>query len=67
MRLSATFLPPPHDDHAIGNIEDVWHAVTDENNGNALVAKVTDQVKDFGDLPHRNRRSRLIHQDDLRL
>ena len=55
-----------HDD-AVGDGEDVGHAVADQDDGDALVAQPADEVEDLGDLAHRDRRGRLVHQHDLGL
>ena len=54
-----------HDD-AVGDREDVGHAVADQHHRDALVAQAADEVQHLGDLPHADRRGRLVHQHDLR-
>src|SRR5262245_33335678 len=58
--------PAKHDD-AVGYREHVRHSVADQHDGDALVAEPAHQVQDLGDLAHRDRRGRLVHQDDLRV
>ena len=45
--------------------EDVGHAVADQHHRDALVAQMLDVVQHLGDLPHRDRRGRLVHQHQL--
>ena len=63
--LSATLLAAPHDDDAVGDGEDVGHAVADQDDGDALVAQQADQVEHLGHLAHRDGGRRLVHQHDL--
>ena len=45
--------------------EDIRHAVADQHDRDAAIAQLPDEIQHLGDLPHRDRRGRLVHQHDL--
>jgi hypothetical protein len=57
---------PQHDD-AVGDAEDIGHAVADQQHRHALLAQPPQKVEHLRHLPHADRRRRLVHQDDLGL
>src|SRR5262245_23276252 len=57
----------PQNDDAVGDREYVRHAVADEDDRDALRLQAPDEPQHFGDLPHRDRRRWLVHQDQLGL
>src|SRR5262245_33993850 len=59
--------PAAQHDDPVGDREHVRHTVADEHHRDALIAQPADQVQHLGDLAHRYRRGRLVHQDDLRI
>ena len=48
----------------VGDLEDFLHAVADEEDGDALVAQVADQLEQLRDLVGRQRGGRLVHDQD---
>ena len=52
------------DGDPVGDLEDLLQAVADEEDGDALVAQVLDQAEELGDLVRRQRRRRLVHDED---
>ena len=66
-RLVGDLAAAAHHHDAVADREDVRHAVADQDDRDALVAQAADQVEHLGDLAHRDRRGRLVHQHDLGL
>ena len=48
----------------VGDLENLLHAMTDEQDGDALVAEVLDQLEQLGDLVGGKRGGRLVHDQD---
>ena len=48
----------------VGDLEDLLQPVADEEDGDALVAEVADELEELGDLVRRERRGRLVHDQD---
>ena len=67
MLLVGDLATAPHHDDPVGDREDVGHAVADENDRDAAVAQLADQVQHLRHLAHRDGRRRLVHQHDLGL
>ena len=63
--LSATLFPRRRTTMRSQNLEDVGHAVADQDDGHALRLHPSDEPQHFGHLADRDRRSRLVHQHEL--
>ena len=49
--------------HLVGDLEHLFDAVADEEDRDALVAQVADQLEELGDLVRRERGGRLVHDE----
>src|SRR5688572_9504901 len=54
----------PENNDAVGNRENIGHAMTDQQDRHALASQTADEFQDFSHLAHRYRRRRLVHQHD---
>src|SRR5690625_1040075 len=59
--------PAPQPEHldAVADVKDLGHVVADENDRNPGVSYALNQLKDLSGLDDAERRSRLVHEDDL--
>ncbi len=55
------------DDDPVADVEDVGHAVADQDDRDALRLHAADEVEDLRHLADRDRRRRLVHQHELGL
>ena len=65
IRLSATLVAAPQHDDAVGDREDVGHAVADQDDGEPLPPQFADEIENLRHLADGDRRGRLVHQHDF--
>ena len=66
-RAVPTTRPVLHDTNAVRQIEDVVNVVADQKNAKSVGFELTDEIGDLRGLLRTERRSRLVHDQNLRI